>query len=208
MTENLSKIVTSLRQIGEIQVAEWDFMGLLNTEIRELEIGRSLRRLGNIRVTDWEFPTVLPAIRETANVEVDLAGIFRKAARIKVMEWDFKSSRDPVDSNLSDRGEFPPEMHAVISRLRGFLQFVVVNLIDEPKNARISVRQMGPAGLCFKVVMVPRDVAMLIGRDGNTAGAIRRILQATGEKLGYRVLLHIHSHEEESALLEKGRGSV
>lgn len=206
MTENISKIVSSLKQIGEIQVAEWDFMGLLNTEIRELEIGRSLRRLGQIRVTDWNFSNVLPAIRETANVEVDLAGIFRKATRIKVTEWDFRSNSGTPEVGTPESGDAPLEMQAAIGRLRGFLQFVVLNLIDEPKNARISVKQMGPNGLCFKVVMVTRDVAMLIGRDGNTAAAIRRILQATGERLGYRVLLHIHTHEEQTTMGEIGRG--
>ena len=62
MPKRVAQIANSLKQLGDIQVSEWDFMGLLNTEIRELEISRSLRRFGNIKVIDWDYGSVLPTV--------------------------------------------------------------------------------------------------------------------------------------------------
>ncbi|MES2475820.1 MAG: KH domain-containing protein [Verrucomicrobiota bacterium] len=200
MAARISKIASSLKQIGDIQVAEWDFMGLLNTEIRELEVSRSLRRLGAIKVTDWDFSEVLPAIRETANREVDLAGLFRKAAQTKVLDWDFGSTADAGKEAVNpSSSEISPVMETLKPKLVNFLRYVVVNLIDEPEQASIEVRETGNSGLCFKVVLVSRDVAMLIGREGHTAAAIRRILQAHGARHGVQVLLHIQTRGDDTA---------
>lgn len=199
MSARISKIASSLKQIGDIQVAEWDFMGLLNTELNQLEVSRSLRRLGAIKVTDWDFSEVLPAIRETANIEVDLAGAFRRAARIKVMEWDFNSAGSANVAATNTPGGSKSARDGLRDRLLGFLRFVVSNLIDAPGNALVAVKEMGPHALCFQVVLEPRDVAMLIGREGHTAGAIRRILQAAGGRHDVQVLLHIQSHDEVAA---------
>ncbi len=196
MDSKISKLASSLRQIGEIQVSEWDFMGLLNTEIRDLELTRSLRRLGAIKVTDWEFSEVIPAIRETANREVDLIGMFRKSARTKVMERDF----NPVTGTHAGEtisSEESAKLKRVKEHLENFLRFVVANLTDRPDQATIRVKQMGPAGLCFQVGLAARDVAVLIGREGHTAAAIRRILQATGGRDGVQVLLHIQAHDDD-----------
>ncbi len=210
MPKRVSQIAESLKQLGDIQVTEWDFMALLNTEIRELEVARSLRRLGNIRVMDWDFRTVLPALREAANREFDLIDIFRRTAHYKVLEWDFRSAPvAPPETAPLEPGKrlasptSPPEMLAVTLRLRNFLQYVVVNLIDEPNQAQIQVTPLGPTGLRFKLVLVKKDVAMLIGREGSTASAIRNILKATAELHGVQALLQIHSHEEEAALQAK-----
>ncbi|MFM1561666.1 MAG: hypothetical protein ACKJSK_20365, partial [Roseibacillus sp.] len=45
------------------------------------------------------------------------------------------------------------------------------------------------------------DVAMLIGRGGFTAGAIRSVLNAAAERKGVKVTLRIHSVEEEQQRL-------
>jgi uncharacterized protein len=187
MDTRISKIASSLKQIGEIQVSEWDFMGLLNTEIRELELSRSLRRLGAIKVTDWEFSNV---IRQTANREVDLAGIFRKSKRARIIERDFNTKVGTGNETGRDHGN----LDRVREQLGNFLRFTVASLIDAPDQARISVKQMGGFGLCFQVALAERDVAGLIGREGHTAAAIRRILQATGSRHGVQVLLHIQTH--------------
>ena len=191
MDSRISKLASSLKQIGEIQVTEWDFMGLLNTEIRELEVARSLRRLGAIKVTEWDFSEV---IRETANREVDLAGIFRKSRRATIMERDFNTNvgdREAVGQSAPREDRRP--LDRMKEKLGNFLRFTVANLIDEPDRATIAVKEMGPSGLCFQVVLAERDVALLIGREGHTAAAIRRILQATGARAGIQVLLHIQS---------------
>jgi predicted RNA-binding protein YlqC (UPF0109 family) len=197
MPKRISKIATSLKHLGEIQVTELDFVDLLNKDIKELEIGRSLRRLGNIRVTEWDFRNVLPAVNKLAHQEVDIIDIVRRTAGYKVMEWDFRNTKPAAP--LADGSISQEEMQAIILRLKNFLQFVVANLIDEPKHAQIKVREIAPKVLRFKVVLVTRDVAMLIGREGHTASAIRSILKTAAGLNGVQALLDIHSHEEEMA---------
>ena len=118
MPNRVSKIASSLKQLGETQVTDWDFMGLLNTEIRELEIARSLKRLGRVQVMEWDFRAALPAVRKAANQEVDVIGFFKRMASYKVMNWDFRGSTPvaPVAKSIS-----PSEMQAIILRLKNFL---------------------------------------------------------------------------------------
>ncbi|MEI6819546.1 MAG: KH domain-containing protein [Verrucomicrobiota bacterium] len=95
-------------------------------------------------------------------------------------------------------------MQAVTDRLKNFLQYVAVNLIDEPGQAQLKVAELGPKRLRFKLVLAKQDVAMLIGRNGFTASAIRSMLKAAAEREGVQVSLQIHSHEEEVELLARG----
>ena len=210
MPKRISKLARSIKQLGDIQVTEWDFMALLNTDIRKLEIARSLRELGRIQVTEWDFRTVLPAVKRIANQEVDLIDFFKRTAHYKVIEWDFRSAlpaeRKPAPNKPAARSLSRAEMQAITARLKNFLQYIVANLVDEPGHAKIQVTEIVPNGLRFKLVLVKRDVAMLIGRNGFTASAIRSILKATAGMYGAWVLLQIHSHDEEMALLTKGRG--
>jgi uncharacterized protein len=96
-----------------------------------------------------------------------------------------------------------PAMQAVTDRLRNFLQFVAVKLIDDPSKAQLKVAELGPKRLRFKLVLAQEDVAMLIGRNGFTASAIRSVLNAAAEKEGVKVNLQIHSHEEEAEFLAR-----
>ena len=95
-------------------------------------------------------------------------------------------------------------MQAVTDRLKNFLQYVAVNLIDEPSQAQLKVAELGPKRLRFKLVLAQKDVAMLIGRNGFTASAIRSVLKAAAEREGVQVSLQIHSHEEEAEMLARG----
>ena len=94
-------------------------------------------------------------------------------------------------------------MQAVTDRLRNFLQFVAVKLIDEPAKAQLKVAVLGPKKLRFKLILAKEDVAMLIGRNGFTASAIRSVLKAAAYKEGVQVTLQIHSHEEEAEFLAR-----
>jgi len=94
-------------------------------------------------------------------------------------------------------------MQAVTDRLKNFLQYVAVNLIDEPAKAQLKVAELGPKKLRFKLVLAQPDVAMLIGRNGFTASAIRSILKAAADREGVQVTLQIHSQEEEAEFLAR-----
>ena len=94
-------------------------------------------------------------------------------------------------------------MQPVTDRLRNFLQYVALKLIDEPGKAQLKIAELAPGKLRFKLVLDKADVAMLIGRNGFTASAIRNVLKAAAEKEGVQVSLQIHSHEEEAELLAR-----
>ena len=103
-------------------------------------------------------------------------------------------------------GHLCPTMQAVTDRLRNFLQYVAVKLIDDPSQAQLKVTELGPKKLRFKLVLAQADVGMLIGRNGFTASAIRSILKAAAEREGVQVTLQIHSQEEEAEMLARGDG--
>lgn len=99
-----------------------------------------------------------------------------------------------------------PPMQPVTDRLKNYLQYVAIKLIDEPAQAQLKVAELAPKKLRFKLVLAKGDVAMLIGRNGFTASAIRNVLKAAAEKEGVQVSLQIHSHEEEEEMLARGEG--
>ena len=205
MAKRTSKIATTLRQLGEVQVNDWDFMALLNKDVREIELGHSLRRLGNVRVMEWDFRTVLPAVNKLAHQEVDVVGFMKRTAHYKVMDWDFRTALhgQPEEEPHSEDGLSGDGMQQIVLRLKNFLEYVAVRLIDEPKHAQIKVQEIAKNVLRFKLVVVKRDVIQVIGREGHTAAAIRSILKAVAAEKGVHVLLLIHSHEEEADLLER-----
>ena len=94
-------------------------------------------------------------------------------------------------------------MQAVTDRLKNFLQYVAIKLIDDPSQAQLKVTELGPKRLRYKLVLAKPDVAMLIGRNGFTASAIRSVLKAAAEREGVQVSLQIHSHEEEAEMLSR-----
>ena len=97
-------------------------------------------------------------------------------------------------------------MEPSTERLRNFLQYVAVKLIDEPGQAQLKVAEIAPKKVRFKLVLAKADVAMLIGRNGFTASAIRNVLKIAAEREGVQLSLLIHSHEEEAELMAKGEG--
>ncbi|RYD20480.1 MAG: KH domain-containing protein [Verrucomicrobiaceae bacterium] len=202
MSSRASKIATSLKQLGEIQVNDWDFMGLLHTDIENLEITQSLKKIGQIQVTDWDFKDVLPAVKKAANQEVDVVDILRRTANYKVMDWDFRHPHS--ESGQPEKQE--PDMallKEVSGRLTCFLEYVLVNLIEDPDTARIVVTPLRPTGLRFKVVLAKKDLAMLIGRDGQSASAIRGIMKSVARDHGVEIILNMLSHEEEATKLAR-----
>ena len=53
-------------------------------------------------------------------------------------------------------------MQPVTERLRNFLQYVAIKLIDEPGQAQLKVAELAPKKVRFKLVLAKADVAMLI----------------------------------------------
>lgn len=168
---------------------KWDFLEILNTNIEDLEITKAVRRLGSRPILDLKLKTPVPALNKLAN--------------LKITDWDFseapkpkkEAEKEPAGAELSQQ-----EMQELIDQLKRFLQYVTVNLIDQPKHAQIKIQLLTPTTLQFRLVLVKKDSAMLIGHGGNTAAAIRNLIKARAATKGLNALLVIHSHEEEMAL--------
>ena len=88
-------------------------------------------------------------------------------------------------------------MREATDQIRGVLQFIALQFIEHPDRAQLRVAEIDPQHLSFRLILDHSDVAMLIGRGGFTAGAIRSVLNAAAERKGIKVTLRIHSVEEE-----------
>ena len=185
-------------------MTEWDLMELLHKDIRDFEITNSLKRLAAVRVMEWDFGSVMPAVRKTANLEVDVVGCFKRAAAYKVMEWDFRQAFASHHVDGGKTADDVPEvdqavMDELAGRLTAFLEYVAGQLIDEHRHMKVRWERLGPNALRLKVVLVNRDASMLLGTGGHTAAAIRNIMKSAGAACGVHVLLQILTHEQDMA---------
>lgn len=200
MAKRISKLGKSLKEIGDIQVNDLDFIGLLNKDIAEIEqeIVSSLRRLGNKKVMDWDFNTAMPNVSRVAHSEVDIIGFLKRTASYKVVDWDFRGGDREEKSSADISRKIPTraEIDEIAKQLEGFLRHIVANLVDQPTHARIDIRELAPGVLRFTLTMVKRDVSMFIGTGGHTAAAVRRVMKAVAETRGVHALLEILVHGE------------
>ncbi|MCU0795316.1 MAG: KH domain-containing protein [Akkermansiaceae bacterium] len=192
-----SEFSRSLRELGSVRVNDWDFRGLMQRDIREIDVTESLRKLGNLRVLDWDFADALPAVHKLAYQEVHLGEWVRKAANYKVIDWS--------DSDEESSGTASPDLEDLSRKLRAFIHFLTVAMVDKPEHATIRVRLWEPDRLLIRLVVSDEDIMQVIGRDGETASAMRRMIQATGELRGAKVRLEVMTHNEELALRQKGQ---
>ena len=75
-----------------------------------------------------------------------------------------------------------------------FLEFVVKALVDSPNDVKIS-RTVYEMGVLMTLSVNPQDMGKVIGRQGNTAKAIRTLLRVVGMKNNARVNLKINEPE-------------
>ena len=75
-----------------------------------------------------------------------------------------------------------------------FLEFVIKGLVDNPEQVKIS-RVVDEMGVLLTLDLNPDDMGKVIGRQGNTAKAIRTLLRVVGMKHNARVNLKINEPE-------------
>jgi predicted RNA-binding protein YlqC (UPF0109 family) len=75
------------------------------------------------------------------------------------------------------------EMKALIEEIAKFL-------VDNPDEVSVSEVE-GDKTSVFELQVAKSDIGKVIGKQGNTARAIRTILSAAGTKLGKRYVLEI-----------------
>ena len=194
MAKRNSKLSKSLRELGEVQVNNWELPQFLSKDISELEISKALQRMNQIQVTNVEFSDVMPVLQRMAQKEVDIVDLLKQAASYKVNEWDIHKAvlrKRATSTVLSKR-----ELNHISNTLKGYLRFMVDQLVDDPTYASILSDEIAPQVLRFRIVLKQRDLSMLIGMNGFTANPIRRILKDTALHAGVFAILQIQTHEE------------
>lgn len=87
---------------------------------------------------------------------------------------------------------------------QAFVEYVVKALVDHPEDVKIS-RAVDEMGVLITLDVKPEDMGKIIGRQGNTAKAIRTLLRVVGMKNNARVNLKIN--EPEGGLRSESRAS-
>lgn len=72
-----------------------------------------------------------------------------------------------------------------------FLEYVVRSLVDHPDDVKIT-RVVDEMGVLLTLDVNQGDMGKVIGREGNTAKAIRTLLRVVGMKHNARVNLKIN----------------
>lgn len=72
-----------------------------------------------------------------------------------------------------------------------FLEYVIKALVDNPDKVSVT-RKVDELGVLITLDVAPEDMGKVIGRQGNTASAIRTLLRVVGMKNNARVNLKIN----------------
>lgn len=75
-----------------------------------------------------------------------------------------------------------------------FLEYLVKSLVDNPSKVKVD-REVDEMGVLITLKVDPADMGKIIGRNGNTAKAIRTLLRIVGLKNSARVNLKIEEPE-------------
>jgi len=76
------------------------------------------------------------------------------------------------------------------SDLKGLLEFVVKSLVEEPEKVSMNLAEQ-EKGLVFELRVSEKDRGRIIGKQGKTIKAIRRVLSAAGSGSGKRIFLEL-----------------
>ena len=85
---------------------------------------------------------------------------------------------------------------------KAFLEYIVKALVDNPEDVKID-RTVDEMGVLITMTVNGADMGKIIGRQGNTAKAIRTLLRVIGMKNNARVNLKIN--EPEGGKVETAR---
>lgn len=86
---------------------------------------------------------------------------------------------------------------------QAFLEYVVKALVDHPADVKIA-RKVDEMGVLLTLSVSGEDMGKIIGRQGNTAKAMRTLLRVIGMKNNSRVNLKIE--EPEGYVKPEGTG--
>ena len=74
--------------------------------------------------------------------------------------------------------------------MKQLVQYMAEALVDRPEHVQVLVVE-GENSIIFELKVAPDDVGKVIGKGGQTAKAMRKILSAAATKLNKKSLLQI-----------------
>jgi predicted RNA-binding protein YlqC (UPF0109 family) len=77
-----------------------------------------------------------------------------------------------------------------VSELKNLVQFMAEALVDHPEQVSVNLVE-GENSIILELKVAPDDVGKVIGKGGQTAKAMRKILSAAATKLKKKSLLQI-----------------
>jgi predicted RNA-binding protein YlqC (UPF0109 family) len=81
-------------------------------------------------------------------------------------------------------------MHSPFDLLEELLEAIAKTLVNHPEEVKVRAVQ-GETMTILELRVHPEDIGQVIGRQGRTAQALRRIIGAAGMKLYKRVTVEI-----------------
>ena len=88
-----------------------------------------------------------------------------------------------------------------------FLECLVKSLVDNPDKVEVG-RKVDEMGVLLTLKVAPEDMGKIIGRNGNTAKAIRSLLRIVGIKNNARVNLKVEEPEGSTHVPRRMESSV
>lgn len=85
-----------------------------------------------------------------------------------------------------------------------FLEHVVKELVTYPNDVKIS-RRVDEMGVLLSLDVNPKDMGVMIGRDGSTAKAIRTLLRVLGLKNSAHINFKINEPEGSTRGMHEAR---
>ena len=86
------------------------------------------------------------------------------------------------------------QLHIMTELDQEFLEYVVKGLVDNPDAVKVD-RKVDEMGVLLTLDVAQEDMGKIIGRQGNTAKAIRTLLRVVGMKNNARVNLKVNEPE-------------
>ena len=83
--------------------------------------------------------------------------------------------------------------------MKALVELIAKSLVDIPEEVSVS-EVVGERTAVFELRVAKSDIGKVIGKEGNTARAIRTILSAAGAKLNKRCVLEILEQAEQHQL--------
>lgn len=85
-----------------------------------------------------------------------------------------------------------------------FVEYVVKMLVDNPDAVKVD-RKIDEMGVLITLDVDPKDMGMVIGREGMTAKALRTLLRVIGARNNARVNLKINEPEGSTRGVKENR---